>query len=200
MKAFYNRSPLLKESELRYSPVIIAVNEFTEKSAKEFSQKMTLAHNTGQPVIPIVIDSYGGEVYSLMYMISEIQNSTLPIMTIAQGKAMSCGAILLSCGSNGMRYAAPTATIMIHDVSGGAFGKVEDMKSKTKEAERLNQKVYSIMDKNCNKPDGYFWGKIQKKSRADWYLSSKKARKHNIINHIKVPTMRVDIDVSITIK
>lgn len=200
MKTVITRSPLLKESELRYLPVVIHVNEFTEKSAKEFGQKMALAHNTGQPVIPITIDSYGGQVYSLMYMISEIQNSSLPIMTIAQGKAMSCGAILLSFGSEGMRYAAPTSTIMVHDVSAGAFGKVEEMKSKTKEAERLNKKVYSMMDHNCGKPDGFFWDKIQSKSRADWYITSKKAKKHNIVNHIRLPSMRVDIDVSISIK
>ena len=46
MKTIINRSNLLKESELRYRPVIIRVNEFTEKSAKDFSQNMTLAHNT----------------------------------------------------------------------------------------------------------------------------------------------------------
>ena len=62
MKTTIVRSPLLKESELRYLPVAIHVNEFTEKSAKEFGQKMVLAHNTGQPVIPITIDSYGGQV------------------------------------------------------------------------------------------------------------------------------------------
>ncbi len=200
MKATINRSPLLKESELRYLPVVIHVNEFTEKSAKEFGQKMTLAHNTGQPVIPITIDSYGGEVYSLMYMISEIQNSSLPVMTIVQGKAMSCGAILLSFGNEGMRYSAPTSTIMIHDVAAGAFGKVEEMKSKTNEAERLNKRIYSMMDHNCGKSNGFFWNKIQSKSRADWYLTSEKAKKHNIVNHIGLPQMEVNIDVTITIK
>lgn len=200
MKTTITRSPLLKESELRYLPVVIHVNEFTEASAKEFGQKMTLAHNTGQPVIPITIDSYGGEVYSLMYMISEIQNSSLPVMTVAQGKAMSCGAVLLSFGADGLRYAAPTATIMIHDVAAGAMGKVEEMKSKTREASRLNKSIYSMMDRNCGKPEGFFWDKIQTKSRADWYLTSKKAKKHNLVNHVRLPRMNVNIDVSISIK
>jgi ATP-dependent Clp protease protease subunit len=200
MKAIMNVSPLLKDHELRYRPIIISVNEFDEKSAKEFSQKMTLAHNTGQPVIPIVIDSYGGQVYSLMNMIAEIENSSLPIMTIAQGKAMSCGAVLLSYGSEGMRFAAPTATIMIHDVAAGAMGKVEDLKSKTKEANRLNKKIFSMMDKNCGKPEGFFLDKLQQKSRADWYLTAKKAKKHNLVNHLRLPTMKINIGVSITVK
>ena len=65
-------SPLLKEVELRKPPIIVKVNKFTEDSAKKFHQEMAAAHNSGQPVIPIVIDSYGGQVYSLMSMISAI--------------------------------------------------------------------------------------------------------------------------------
>ena len=65
-------SPLIKELELKKSPVIIRVNKFTEESAKKFSEQMALAHNTGQKVIPVVIDSYGGQVYRLMEMIGAI--------------------------------------------------------------------------------------------------------------------------------
>ena len=89
-------SPLIKEVELRKSPIIIRVNRFDEKSANEFSHKMALAHSTGQKVIPVVIDSYGGQVYSLMSMIAAIESSELPVATIVEGKAMSCGAVLLS--------------------------------------------------------------------------------------------------------
>ena len=200
MKIIYNRSNLLKECELYYNPVIIYVNDFTEKSAKEFSQKMALAHNTGQSIIPIVIDSYGGEVYSLMNMISEIKNSNLKIMTIAQGKAMSCGAVLLSFGHDGMRFADSNATIMIHDVASGAFGKVAELKSDVKEAERLNKKIFSMVDKNCNQDDGFFMKKLKEKDRADWYLTAKKAKKFNLVNHLRVPTFVVDVDVKMKIK
>ena len=200
MKVIYNRSKLLKECELHYSPLTIYVNEFTNKSAKEFSQKMAVAHNTGQPIIPIIIDSYGGEVYSLMNMISEIMNSDLPIMTIAQGKAMSCGAVLLSFGDDGMRYADPNATIMIHDVASGAFGKVAELKSDVKEAERLNKKIFSMVDVNCNQPNGFFMKKLKEKDRADWYLTAKKAKKFNLVNHLRVPTFTVDVEVKMKIK
>ena len=87
-------SPLLKEVELRKPPIIVKVNKFTEDSSKKFHQEMAAAHNSGQKVIPIVIDSYGGQVYSLMSMISAIQAAELPVATIVEGKAMSCGAVL----------------------------------------------------------------------------------------------------------
>ena len=98
MKWITNISPLVKEIELRKNPVIVRVNKFDEDSAKKFSLELAQAHNTGQKVIPVVIDSYGGQVYSLMSMISAIKHSELPIATIVEGKAMSCGAVLLSCG------------------------------------------------------------------------------------------------------
>ena len=118
-------SPLIKEIELRRQPIIIRVNKFDEKSATDFATKMALAHNSGQQVIPIVIDSYGGQVYSLMSMVAAIEASDLPVATIVEGKAMSCGAVLLTFGEQGMRFAAPNATVMIHDVSSGGHGKIE---------------------------------------------------------------------------
>ena len=69
-------SNLLKDAEIRKDPVIIRVNSFDEESAAKFIRQVGEAHNTGQPIIPIVIDSYGGQVYSLMAMISAIKNSS----------------------------------------------------------------------------------------------------------------------------
>lgn len=43
-----------------------------------------------------------------MSMVSDIKHSRIPVATIVQGKAMSCGAILFSCGEEGMRYMDPT--------------------------------------------------------------------------------------------
>ena len=98
MKYTTKVSELIKEVELRKSPVIIRVNKFDEDSAKKFAAEMAQAHNTGQEVIPIVIDSYGGQVYSLMSMIAAIKDAELPVATIVEGKAMSCGAVLFSFG------------------------------------------------------------------------------------------------------
>ena len=143
-------SPLLKEPKLIDDlPVVIRVRKFDEAAAKAFSDTMANALNTGQPIVPVIIDSYGGQVYSLMSMISDIKHSRIPVATIIQGKAMSCGAILFSFGTEGHRYMDPDATMMIHDVSSMGWGKVEEIKADAEEVERLNQKVYRMMAKNC---------------------------------------------------
>ena len=190
-------SPLLKEYELRKNPVIVRVNKFDEESAKKFNSSIAMAHNTGQKVIPIVIDSYGGQVYSLMAMISSIKAAELPIATIVEGKAMSCGAILFSFGEEGRRFMDPNATIMIHDVSSWAHGKIEEIKADVKEADRLNTIVYKMMAQNCGKADNYFTKLMDKKKHVDWYIDAEEAKKHNLANHLRIPKINIDINVDI---
>lgn len=194
-----NIDPKIRELELRHNPVMIRVNKFTEESAAEFATKMALAHNTGQSVIPVVIDSYGGQVYSLMSMISAINASEIPVATIVEGKAMSCGVILFSCGEEGLRFVTPEATLMIHDVSSGAFGKNEEIQASAKETNRLNQMIYTILADNCKKPRDYFTKEVKRRGRADWFVTPNKAKKMGIADHIGLPKLQIDVNVEINL-
>lgn len=189
-------SRLLKAPEfIDDLPIVARVNKFDEPTAKAFSSIVSKAQNTGQPVLPIIIDSYGGEVYSLMSMISNIYHSSIPVATIIEGKAMSCGAILFSFGHEGMRYMDPDATVMIHDVSSMSWGKIEEIKASTEEADRLNKKVYEMMAKNCGHPENYFLDIIHERGHADWYLDSDECLKHGLANHDFVPELKVETRV-----
>jgi len=186
----------ISEVKLVHNPVVVRVNKFTEESAKKFTDDMSLAHSSGQDIIPIVIDSYGGQVYSLMSMIADIKSAELPVATIVEGKAMSCGAVLFMFGAEGHRYMATDATVMIHDVSSFSRGKVEELKANVAEAERLDQKIYVMMSQNCGKRSDYFKKLVHKKGHADWFMDSEECKKHNICNHIRVPSFTVNIDVN----
>jgi len=189
-------SPLLKEKKfIEDLPVIIRVRKFDEAAAKEFSELMSVAQNTGQPVVPVIIDSYGGQVYSLMSMISDIRHSKVDVATIVQGKAMSCGALLFSFGKEDMRYMDPDATLMIHDVSSMRFGKVEEIKASAEETERLNRKVYMMMAENCGHHKDYFLDIVHKKGHADWFLDTADAINHKLANHDHIPTLKITTKV-----
>jgi ATP-dependent Clp protease protease subunit len=189
-------SPLVKEIELKQDPVVITVNEFTEESANEFSILISSAQNTGQKVIPVVIDSYGGQAYSLLSMIGTIKSSKIPVATIVKGKAMSCGAILSSFGEEGLRFMDKDAVLMIHDVASSAFGKVEELKADARESERLNKKLYTMMARNCGKPDDYFLNLIHDKGHADWFLEADEAKEHNIVQQLRIPNLKGTVTVS----
>lgn len=200
MKHKVQISPLIKTIELRKSPVIVRVNKFDEEAAKNFAADIAQAHSTGQKIIPVVIDSYGGQVYSLMSMIAAIRDSELPIATIVEGKAMSCGAVLFSFGEDGLRFMDKDATVMIHDVSSMDWGKVEELKAGAAEADRLNQKIYTMMARNCGKKDDYFLKIVDKKKHADWFLDAEECKKHGMANQLRLPTMTVEVSVSIEVE
>jgi ATP-dependent Clp protease protease subunit len=201
MNVIKNFSPLLKEKEfIDDLPIVIRVRKFDESAAKEFSAEVCKAQNTGQPILPVIIDSYGGQVYSLMSMIADIHACRIPVATIVQGKAMSCGALLFSFGAEGHRYMDPDATIMIHDVSSMSIGKVEEIKADAEETERLNQKVYKMMAKNCGHHEDYFLDIIHERGHADWFLESDECLKHNLTNHLHLPTLKLEAIVKFDFK
>ena len=189
-------SPLIKEIELKQDPVVITVNKFDEESANEFSVLVSAALNTGQKVVPVVIDSYGGEAYSLLSMIGTIKSSKLPVATIVKGKAMSCGALFASFGEEGLRFMDKDAVLMIHDVSTMAFGKVEELKADARESDRLNKKLYTMMARNCGKPDDYFLNLIHDKGHADWFLEAEEAKEHNIVQQLRIPSLKGTVTVN----
>jgi len=185
----------ITECKFRSVPLLMRVSKFDEESAKKFSEFMSKAHESGQPVIPIVIDSYGGYVDSLISMISDIQNAEKPVATIAVGKAMSCGSFLLSMGTDGYRFIDKNARVMIHEISGGSRGKHTDIVASTEEMKRLNERLFKIMARNCGKPEDFFIKEMFKRGNADWYLSPTETKNLGIANFIRVPKMTRTVTV-----
>ena len=177
-------------------PVTVRVNDFDEEGVEKFRKSMEEAQNTGQEVIPILIDSYGGYVYSLLAMIDIIDQSPLPVATIGLGKMMSCGSVLLTCGEDGLRYMGATSTVMIHDVSSWNHGKAEEIKANAAQTDKLNKTIFEKMAKNCGHEKNYFLDQLFKKHHAEWYLTAKEAKKQNLIQHIGIPSFSVDVGVT----
>jgi ATP-dependent Clp protease protease subunit len=120
-------------------------------------------------------------------MLDIISVSDRPIATISIGKAMSCGSILLACGTKGFRFVGPHSTVMIHDAATYSFGKIEDLKSEVGEADRLNNKIFSLLDVKCSKRAGYFKNILAEKKHTNWYLDSEEALKHGLVDHVGIP-------------
>lgn len=168
----------------------ILVNNFTEDGVKAFKADFDDLKHSNLPIIPVIIDSYGGDVYALLAMLDILSTSDRPVATIAIGKAMSCGSILLSCGgSPGLRFIGPNCTVMIHDVGTFSFGKIEDLKADVFEAERLNNKVFELMNEKSGQEKGYFQSLVAGKKHVNWYLDAKEALKHGLVDHVGLPVI-----------
>ncbi len=168
----------------------IHVNKFNEESAKSFYIEFNkLESNNNIKIITIVIDSYGGEVHSLLAMADVIDASSKPVATIALGKAMSCGSFLLVMGTPGLRYSAPNADIMIHEVSSVEFGKATDIDNGAKVTRQLNDRLFKMMAKKCGQKQNFFLEQLKKSGNVDWYLNASKARKLGLVDHIGLPKL-----------
>jgi len=52
-----------------------------------------------------------------------------------------------------------------------------------------------MMAQNCGKKDDYFMKIVDKKKHADWFLDAEEAQSHNLANHLRIPTLRINVDV-----
>ena len=140
-------------------------------------------------VIPIIISSYGGSVYSLLPMLDLIEASGKPVATIALGKAMSCGAVLLASGTKGYRYCAPNADVLVHEVSSFNLGKTSEVSHEAKQTERLNRLLLVKLEQYSRKPPGWYEKEIAKRKNLDWYISAKEARRYGLVDIVSVPNI-----------
>ena len=187
-----------KLEDVYKEPISIRVNKFDEDALAHFDSDLEEAINTGQPVIPIVIDSYGGSSYGCIGMVNLLENCPVPVATILVSKAMSAGAILFSFGTEGYRFMHPDSWMMIHDVASGLGGKIEDIKSDTKQMDELNQQIYKKMSLHLGHKQDYIGNMIKENNHIDWYLTGKMAKKHNIANHLRIPNFNIEISLNVT--
>jgi len=89
---------------------------------------------------------------------------------------------------------------MIHDVSSMNWGKNEEVQASAEETARLNNKIYTMMARNCGKKDDYFLKIVHRKGHADWFLDADEAKKHKIANQLRVPKLSISVDVNIDLE
>jgi len=166
----------------------IWVTEFNPDAALDFRDSL-LEASKGDPTRPIIvyIDSYGGMVDSLASMIETMDEVPNPIITAVIGKAMSCGAMLLSHGD--VRFCGRHSRVMVHEVSGGAAGDVHDVGADAQEMKRLNKYFMNLLAKNCGIKGGYegLRKMIKDQDGRDHYMNAEEAVKFGICDAIGLP-------------
>lgn len=168
------------------------VREFDESAAETFATDVAAARRLRQPVLPVFIASPGGDVYPLLAMMDTLASFDGMVVTVALGQAMSCGAVLFSCGAEGHRYVAPNATLLLHEVSSDAVdGKAEDQRVNMQETARLNRLLWERMSRNIGKPRGWLKREHERLKSLDWYLTAKGAVKIGLACKIGVPVFEV---------
>jgi ATP-dependent Clp endopeptidase proteolytic subunit ClpP len=176
----------------------IWVTKFDEEHAQKFRHAvMEVAKSDPSRPVIVYIDSYGGYVDALAKMIETLDEIPNPIITACMGKAMSCGAILLSHGD--VRFLGRHSRVMVHEVSSGTIGNVQDMKEDVKETVRLNEYFMGLLAKNCGfKNYAEFRAVIKDQDGRDRFLAGQDAIEFGIVDTIGLPKVsaRVTFEVA----
>ena len=137
--------------------------------------------------INLYINSPGGVVTSGLAIYDTIQFMKAPVSTICVGQAASMGAVLLTAGAKGKRFALPNARIMIHQPSGGAQGQATDIEIQAKEILKIRERLNQILANHTGQP----LDKIADDVERDYFMSSEESMKYGLIDEIL--TKRPDI-------
>lgn len=119
-----------------------------------------------------VIDGLG--IYDLMNFIS------CDIATTNLALCASMGSILLSSGTKGKRYSLVSSKVMIHQVSAGTRGHVEDMRISQMETEKYNYILFKILAENSGKT----FEEVLEVSRRDHWLNSSQSKEFGFVDEI----------------
>lgn len=168
-------SRLLKER------IIFVGDEVSDHAANVIiAQLLYLQFENKSQDISLYINSPGGSVTAGLAIYDTMQFVTCPIATYCLGQAASMGAVLLSAGTPGKRYALPHARIMIHQPWGGARGTTADVEIAASEIKRLKGVLNRVMAHHTGKTSD----QIEHDTDRDFFMSAKEAKEYGLVDHV----------------
>jgi len=146
------------------------------------AQLLYLDHTDSKKDIQLYINSPGGSVTAGLAILDTMALVKADVSTICVGIAASMGAVLLSAGQRGKRFALPNSEVMIHQVMGGAEGQASDIAINAKHILRTKDTLNKILAKNTGKS----FAQIEKDSDRDYYMTADEAKKYGIVDGLIV--------------
>lgn len=130
--------------------------------------------------ITMYVNTPGGGVTAGLSMIDTMYLCKPEIKTINSGMAASMGSVLLGAGTKGKRLMLPSARVMLHQVSSGMEGNVQDIEISFKESIKYNDLLFKKLGEYCGKD-----AKIVKKdANRDLWLNAEESKQYGIIDEI----------------
>lgn len=137
--------------------------------------------------IYIYLNSPGGSVTAGNAILDTMAFVANEVCVIAFGQACSMGALILSSGTKGKRFATKGCRIMCHQPSGGSRGMASDIEISYKEIQRLKEILNQMLADNTGKT----FAEIEKMTDRDTFFSAKEAMEYGLID--QVITSRADL-------
>jgi len=155
-----------------------AINE--EVANLIVAQLLFLESEDPEKEINLYINSPGGMVTAGMAIYDTMQYIKPDVVTVCIGQAASMGALLLTSGAKGKRYALPNSRIMIHQPLGGAQGQASDIQIQAEEIIRIKKRLNEIMASHT----GQVLTRVEQDTDRDNFMSGEEAKAYGLIDHV----------------
>ena len=130
--------------------------------------------------INLYINCPGGSVDDTLAIYDTMQFLSCDVATYCVGSAASGGAIVLSAGAKGKRYALPHAKIMIHQPWGAVGGQAADIEIQAEEILKDKERLNAILAKHT----GQTAERIAQDSERDRYMTAVEAKEYGLVDEV----------------
>jgi ATP-dependent Clp protease, protease subunit len=170
-------------SRLLKDRIVFLGTQVTDEIANlVIAQMLFLESEDPEKDIHFYINSPGGSVSAGLAIYDTMQYIRPPVSTLCLGQAASMGALLLTAGEKGKRFALPYARIMIHQPLGGAQGQATDIDIQAREILRVREQINNILARHT----GQSLKRIEKDTDRDFFMTSKQAVEYGLVDEVIV--------------
>jgi ATP-dependent Clp protease protease subunit len=144
------------------------------------AQLLYLEKDDPEKDILLYINTPGGYVTSGMAIYDTMQFIKSDVATYCIGQAASMGALLLTAGTKGKRFALPNSSILIHQPTGGFSGQATDIKIHAEEILRLRERLNQVLAHHT----GQKIEKIAEDTERDFFMTAEEAKEYGLIDEV----------------
>ena len=168
-------------SRLLRDRIVIMGTQVNDQVANSLvAQFLYLQFEDPKADIHFYINSPGGSVTAGMAIYDTMQFISCDVATYCLGQAASMGALLLTAGAAGKRYALPNSRIMIHQPLAGFQGTATDLDIHAKEVIRTKRRMNEILQKHT----GRDLEELEQDTDRDKFLSAEEAAAYGLIDKV----------------
>ena len=149
-------------------------------SALICAQLLYLEAENPKKEIQMYINSPGGVVTSGLAIYDTMQYIRSPVVTLCMGMAASMGSFLLMAGEKDQRIALPNSRIMVHQPSGGYYGKASDIQRHAEDIIKTKRRLNEIYAKHT----GRSYEEVEEKLDTDTFMTPEEAKEWGLVDHV----------------
>ena len=170
-------------SRLLNDRIVFLGEEVTDVSANlVVAQLLHLESQDSEKDISLYINSPGGSVTAGLAILDTMNYIKCDVSTICLGECASMGAVLLSAGAKGKRFALPNSMVLIHQPSGGAQGQQTEIEIVADFMRKTRDRLNKILADNTGQPIEV----IERDTERDNYMTAQQAMEYGLVDHVIV--------------